>query len=384
MTLTEQVKILDGKIKANKVQYELHREAVNISALSTDELEKYEYLTGEDLGYKPDVIQKAKFEYSALGKVCNKGLNESYKKEGLLEILKNIEDKEQPKDEKDDQLTITAASDIIDKRLSPEARNLIAKLSDLGKTIKYNWLNLKVSNSRDFDFRDYPSLKEFFEAIYYINLSPEDAEGKQDEFNGILGVLDKYAPRKSESLAAKNDILINAKNLFDGREMILNAFKNKIFPFEEEEEEDTGYESRRVDDREYIDDVSDRIDNKLFRKYFKYKDLLGMYDELSKTKNTERNKIQVNVIKNGLVKLNNSINNLSDDDETKDELGKITDTVNEVLELNKGNQEGQGFKTLTPEQMLSGIRISLAQLNTGNNSEKLKNEIRQLLYYLYR
>ena len=93
MTLTEQVKILDDKIKANKDQYDLDREAAKISALSRGELEKYEYLTGEDLGYKPDVIQKAKFEYYPLGKVFNKALDESDKKEGLLKRLKNIEGK---------------------------------------------------------------------------------------------------------------------------------------------------------------------------------------------------------------------------------------------------------------------------------------------------
>ena len=81
MTLTEQVKILDDKIKANKAQYDLDREAAKISALSSGELEKHQHLTGEDLGYKPDVIQKEKFEYSPLGKVFNKGLDESYKKE---------------------------------------------------------------------------------------------------------------------------------------------------------------------------------------------------------------------------------------------------------------------------------------------------------------
>ena len=59
-----------------------------ISALASGELEKYEYLTGEDLGYKRDVIQKAKFEYSTLCKVFNKGLGESDKKVGLLKRLK--------------------------------------------------------------------------------------------------------------------------------------------------------------------------------------------------------------------------------------------------------------------------------------------------------
>ena len=67
MTLTQQVKIVDDKIKANKAQYDLDREAPTISALSSGELEKYKYLTGEDIGYKPDVLQKAKFEYSPLG-----------------------------------------------------------------------------------------------------------------------------------------------------------------------------------------------------------------------------------------------------------------------------------------------------------------------------
>ena len=93
MTLTERVKILDDKVKANKAQYDLDGKAVKTSALSSGELEKYEYLTGEDLGYKADVIQKEKFEYSPLGKAFNKGPDESDKKEGILKRLKNIEDK---------------------------------------------------------------------------------------------------------------------------------------------------------------------------------------------------------------------------------------------------------------------------------------------------
>ena len=93
MTLTELVKILDDKILANKVPNELDREVAKISALPSGELEKYEYLAGEDLGYKPDVIQKAKFEYSPLGNVFNEGLDESDKKEALLKRLKNIEGK---------------------------------------------------------------------------------------------------------------------------------------------------------------------------------------------------------------------------------------------------------------------------------------------------
>ena len=69
MTLTDELKILDDKIKANQAQYDLDREAAKISALSSKELDKYEYLTGEDLGYQPSIAEKAKFEYSPLGEV---------------------------------------------------------------------------------------------------------------------------------------------------------------------------------------------------------------------------------------------------------------------------------------------------------------------------
>ena len=88
MTLTDELKILDGKIKANQAQYDSDKEAAKISALSSKELDKYEYLMGEDLGYKPGVVAQAKYKSSSLDKVFNKGLNENDKKEGLLKRLK--------------------------------------------------------------------------------------------------------------------------------------------------------------------------------------------------------------------------------------------------------------------------------------------------------
>ena len=56
-------------------------------------MDKYEYLTGEDLGLKPSNIEQAKFEYSPLGKIFNKGLSKDDKKEGLFKRLENIKDK---------------------------------------------------------------------------------------------------------------------------------------------------------------------------------------------------------------------------------------------------------------------------------------------------
>ena len=75
----------------NEAQYDLDRKAAKISALSSNNLDKYEYLTGEDLGLKPSTIEQARFEYSPLGKIFNKGLDKDDQKEGLFKRLKNIE-----------------------------------------------------------------------------------------------------------------------------------------------------------------------------------------------------------------------------------------------------------------------------------------------------
>ena len=93
MTVTDQIKILNRKIKQNEAQYDLDRKAAKISALSSNNLDKYEYLTGEDLGLKPSTVEQAKFEYSPLGKIFNKGLSKDDKKEGILKRIKNIEGK---------------------------------------------------------------------------------------------------------------------------------------------------------------------------------------------------------------------------------------------------------------------------------------------------
>ena len=75
MAITDQIKILDKKIMQNEAQCDLEKKAAKISALSSNNLDKYEYLTGKDLGLKPSTVEKAKFEFSPLGKIFNKGLD---------------------------------------------------------------------------------------------------------------------------------------------------------------------------------------------------------------------------------------------------------------------------------------------------------------------
>ena len=68
----------------NEAQYDLDRKAAEISALSSNNSDKYEYLTGENLGLKPSIVEQARFEYSPLGKIFNKGLSEDDKKKDFL------------------------------------------------------------------------------------------------------------------------------------------------------------------------------------------------------------------------------------------------------------------------------------------------------------
>ena len=89
--MSDQIQILNRKLMQNEEQYDLDRKAAKISALSSNNLDKYEYLTGEDLGLKPSTVEQAKFEYSPLGKIFNKGLDKDDQKEGLFKRLKNIE-----------------------------------------------------------------------------------------------------------------------------------------------------------------------------------------------------------------------------------------------------------------------------------------------------
>ena len=113
MTVTDQIKFIDNKIKANQTQYDLERLIAKVSVLSSGEFKKYEYLTGEDLGYRPSVLEQKKFYYCPLGKFFIKGLDGDDKKEGLFKRLKNIEGKNGKllKEIKDQKIKVPAKKD---------------------------------------------------------------------------------------------------------------------------------------------------------------------------------------------------------------------------------------------------------------------------------
>ena len=127
----------------------MDREASKISVLPSNNLDKYELLTGEDLGLKPSTVEQAKFEYSPLGKIFNKGLSEEDKKEGLLKNLENIKNKNEEllqviKDQEGKQLQELKNIDeskmleVIDKisKKNDEANKLLPEFRKIDKTLE--------------------------------------------------------------------------------------------------------------------------------------------------------------------------------------------------------------------------------------------------------
>ena len=184
---------------------------------------------------------------------------------------------------------------------------------------------------------------------------------------------------------------MNAKKNFDEREKVIEEFEKSIILMPEKVLNKNQIEKQSEKGRKkYFDKAAKEVyrlekrlvDRKIFSDYFGDKMPSAMISKLIKS-NREDNIELVASIEENLNELREDFKNTSDS-LLKSELENIEQTVAKIIELNKEDQKGQGLKILTPQQMLSRLRISLAQLKAGNNSEKLKNEIRQLLYSLYR
>ena len=109
----------------------------------------------------------------------------------------------------------------------------------------------------------------------------------------------------------------------------------------------------------------------------------AMLKTLYKLNDREKHNQLLSVIKSGLSNFKNVIENISEKGKETKKPYKIVDTVEEILDFNR-EQHGSDLKILTPSKMLSRLPIFLAQLETGNNSEKLKDKITKILYSLYR
>ena len=127
-----------------------------------------------------------------------------------------------------------------------------------------------------------------------------------------------------------------------------------------------------------------KINNTLFNYYFDYSNPEIMFKKL-RDASDQKNKNMVESIKKKLTKMKNIVKNVPKEKVSRvEENEKIIDIVEGILELNREKKSGKGLKISMPNQMLSRLPITLAQLKEGNNSEKLENKIKQLLYSLYR
>ena len=187
----------------NGAQYDLDRKAAKIYALSSNNLDKYEYLTGEYLGLKPNTIEQARFEYSPLGKIFNKGLSEDDKKESLFKRLKNIENAQKNLIKNDDNEIYTPRSEFDDKNdkdkkqhtnnidakpsivfnylksLSPEKKDLVDEIEDNDDDTDINKLPLIGSDCKKINYNTFNMPSKFLSDIYNGKISLQETEFTQ-------------------------------------------------------------------------------------------------------------------------------------------------------------------------------------------------------------
>ena len=274
---------IEDQIKDEKLQYDINREAAKISALSSGKIDKYEYLTGEEIlpSNQQQIIQQAKFAYSPLGKALEKQIK-TIENQGRKQV-KAIQDNKQlvniNKDDYKDKLLHSKESeifkDIYNKRLD--------KIEELNNKIDYdNPKYVAINNNTTYNFSDITDPITFLNEIKNDEMSLEDAKTVQQYYLNYLNII-----RKGNKYAEQRKALANINILYHARN---SAIK-------------------------FIEDYGSMI---------------------LEAKTLAREK------------------------------------------------ERTGLKILTPSQMLKRLPIALAQIKAGNNSESLLNEIRQIVYSLYR
>ena len=185
-------------------------------------------------------------------------------------------------------------------------------------------------------------------------------------------------------------VINNSKNLYKGRKKVTEGFKEKILPIKSDDETEQQQTSKKPtkDDvntfHEWVIKKETGINKELFKNYFHSRMSSELSKDLYKTNDREKNNAIVSLNKSELKDLQEEIENMSQEERENEKPDEIVEIVEEILKFNKQKQSWQGWKILTPYQMLSRLPIFLAELKAENNSEKLKNEIRQLLYSLYR
>ena len=242
MTVTDQHKIIDNKISANQAPYDLDRLAAKISAYSSGDFRKYEYLTGEDLGYKPSVVEQAKFEYFQLGKICNKELPEEDKKEGLFKRLETIKGKNEEllreiknqKAEKSDSQTTKAKNPLL------YDSNYDFRKYRLSKFLKTPSIESKFDNIVSF-YNDFISLKS-------VNIKPEKNTDRLNTLNTAFSLYDKLVEeyKKIYEREPKDDKSCDWKQKYDPKHLKALEYQPAELKTESLSDEDKSDNNKRT------------------------------------------------------------------------------------------------------------------------------------------
>ena len=173
---------INDQIKDEKLQYNVKKEAAKISALSSGQLRKCEYLTGEDIlpSTKQQIIEQKKITYSPLGKPFDKQIktieDQGKKQFDALEKLKPKEETKPIEDKPNNQ----SRARIIFNELINKRKELMSKLYD---SVDYNNLKFEyVSRAKDVSFYEYRDSKELFNAIRDGKIGFSEVKNKQNDF----------------------------------------------------------------------------------------------------------------------------------------------------------------------------------------------------------
>ena len=185
---------IHGQIRDEKLQYDINREAAKISASSSGEIRKYEYLTGDDIlpSNQQQIIEQAKFTYSPLGKAFEKQIK-TIKEQGEKQVKALNTLKSNNNNNNNNKLTI--------EYVIPKS-----------------------------DFRNFQTIRIFGKDIHEVQITFEEGdEDQSDLLNKIKNFNDKIRPKNNIKKQEKEIVLKNLYDFFDGREKALNDFKSKIF-----------------------------------------------------------------------------------------------------------------------------------------------------------
>ena len=232
-------------------------------------LDKYEYLTGEDLGHRPSTVEQARFEYSPLSKFLNMGLKEEVKKEGRLKILKNIVGKNEQQlktieYQRNKKFNAIKNINIGSKepkvinyfnKISPEAEKLMNELREGQDFIDFEKLSFVGANKKYFHFRVFKDPIKFTSIIYHKG-SLNSAKDTQNKMFAKLDGFEECNPRKPGTVEEKKEVLINAYKFYNTRNELIKAFEDGVFPLKD------GFQEKELDVLELPDWV--RVNEKIF------------------------------------------------------------------------------------------------------------------------